>query len=630
MVPTETMRLSVLFLAFLPLTWAYAILRYRLMDVDIIFQQGYVYLLATLSVLGIVSLLVYALSRRDELSPTAVVLLVLIAALVFEPLRHWIQEQLDRHVFYRDRFDYRRTLLSFARELTSEMDLDRTLRSVGERLLNTLSVDHVAFFLSREDGPGFRLHSALDRDGFLTHLEKEPLDLSFLPESPKEPYLFFERTHHTLDIVSRRLPPPVRETLALLDLTYYLPCTFRGRTLAWLGVSRTTKGDFLSSDDIDLLISLAGYIAMAVENARLYRSLAAKVEQYERLKEFSENIVESINVGILAADLDDRVESWNSQIERLTGVPRSAALGRRLGELFPPELAVHFDALKAETRVHQLYKIPLKRSALARLAAGGNGDNGSASARGDERDPIVNIAIAPLVTRDGQRIGRLIIFDDVTEREELERRLIQADKLSSIGLLAAGVAHEVNTPLAVISTYAQMLAKQLIGDEQKTRILDKIARQTFRASEIVNSLLNFSRTSGTEFEPLDLNRVIRETVSLLEHQFEKLGIEIVYELASDLPPMRGNAGKLQQVFLNLLLNARDAMAGLPEGARAALLFQPARTAPLSGPKCATPAPASRPSTCPASSTPSSPPRAHARAPASDSVSVMALWKSMAA
>jgi PAS domain S-box-containing protein len=570
LVPTEMMRLSVLFLALLPLAWAYAILRYRLMDVDIIFQQGYVYLLATLAVLGIISLLVYALGRRDELSPTAVMLLVLIAALVFEPLRHWIQEQLDRHVFYKDRFDHRRTLLSFARELTSEMDLDRTLRSVGERLLSTLSVDHVAFFLSKEDGSGFRLHSALDRDGALLDLEKEPLDLSFLPETPQEPYLFFERTQHALDIVSRRLPPPVRETVALLDLTYYLPCRFRGRTLAWLGVSRTAKGDFLTSDDIDLLISLAGYIAMAVENARLYRSLAAKVEQYERLKEFSENIVESINVGILAADLEDRVESWNSQLERLTGVPRTEAMGKRLGELFPPELTVHFDALRAETEVHQLYRIPLRRSSLGRRGQGGNGDGGAAP---EPRDAILNLAIAPLVTKDGQRIGRLIIFDDVTEREELERRLIQADKLSSIGLLAAGVAHEVNTPLAVISTYAQMLAKQLMGDEQKTRLLDKIARQTFRASEIVNSLLNFSRTTGTEFEPLDLNRVIRDTVSLLEHQLEKHGIEVVYELQTEMPAVRGNTGKLQQVFLNLLLNARDAMAELPPGAPRRLVLR---------------------------------------------------------
>ncbi len=76
---------------------------------------------------------------------------------------------------------------------------------------------------------------------------------------------------------------------------------------------------------------------------------------------------------------------------------------------------------------------------------------------------------------------------------------MQADKLSSIGLLAAGVAHEVNTPLAVISTYAQMLAKQVSGDDQKSKLLEKIAKQTFRASEIVNSLLNFSRTSPTDF-----------------------------------------------------------------------------------------------------------------------------------
>jgi PAS domain S-box-containing protein len=340
------------------------------------------------------------------------------------------------------------------------------------------------------------------------------------------------------------LPQTVRQTIAELDLTYYLPCVFRGRTLAWLGVSRTTKGDFLSSEDIDLLSSLAGYLGMAVENARLYSSLAAKAEQYERLKEFSENIVESINVGILAADLDDRVESWNSQIERLTGIPREHAVGRRLAEVFPGEMAVHFDAFRFSNEVHQLYKLRLP--AL----------NESGEAR---PETTVNLAIAPLLTKEGARIGRLIIFDDVTEREDLERRLIQADKLSSIGLLAAGVAHEVNTPLAVISSYAQMLAKQVQGDEQKSKLLDKIARQTFRASEIVNSLLNFSRTGSTAFEELDVNRVIRETLTLLEHQIEKTGIRVDVTLAEALPQIRGNAGKLQQVFLNLFLNARDAM-----------------------------------------------------------------------
>jgi two-component system, NtrC family, sensor kinase len=97
------------------------------------------------------------------------------------------------------------------------------------------------------------------------------------------------------------------------------------------------------------------------------------------------------------------------------------------------------------------------------------------------------------------------------------------------------------------------------NDEQKTVLLDKIARQTFRASEIVNSLLNFSRTSTTDFGDVNLNKVIQETLSLLEHQLMKAGVQIKAELDLDLRPIHANAGKLQQVFLNLFLNARDAM-----------------------------------------------------------------------
>ena len=124
----------------------------------------------------------------------------------------------------------------------------------------------------------------------------------------------------------------------------------RGRTIAYLGVSRTDKGDFLSSDDVELLVTLSGYVGDRDRECRLYRSLQHKVEEYERLKEFSENIVESINVGILAADLDDRVESWNTQIEQLTGIPRHIALGRSLAELFPDELADQFDEVRGRDR----------------------------------------------------------------------------------------------------------------------------------------------------------------------------------------------------------------------------------------------------------------------------------------
>ena len=563
-VPNSYMKMSVLSVMLVPLTLAYAIVRYRLMDVDIIFRRGYAYTLATLCVLAAFYGIVFGVGRLvnqnfKDLGNTGLMTVMLITAFLFQPIRNWIQERLDKR-FYRDRYDYRRTLVEFARELSSETDLDAMLASVGDRLLETLQIKHLVFLLAEDSAgePRFRLKKAMGSNSRLYSAAAEDLDLSFLNWDLPEPYIFFERTRHQLDAVSRSWPASVRRTIADLDLTYYMPCKVRGRTIAFIGLSRTAAGDYLSSIDVELLLTLAGYVGIAIENSSLYCSLQRKVEEYERLKEFSENIVESINVGILAADLEDRVESWNTQIEQLTGITREQAVGQRLGELFPEELAGQFDRVRGQTGIHHIYKFVLKPSVRA-AAVNGNGNGNGHAAPPRLSEATLNIAIAPLVSKDQEQIGRLIIFDDVTDRAELEQRLVQADKLSSIGLLAAGVAHEVNTPLAVISTYAQMLAKQVAEDSQKSLILEKIAKQTFRASEIVNSLLNFSRTSTTSFGAVAINRVIQETLSLLDHQLQKSGIQIKADLDPDLPPVNGNAGKLQQVFLNLFLNARDAM-----------------------------------------------------------------------
>lgn len=543
---------SVFTLILIPVTIAYSILRYRLMDVDVIFRRGYAYTLATMCVLAAFYSIVFGLGSLvknsvKELGNVGLITVMLIATFLFQPIRNWIQEKLDRY-FYRDSYDYRRTLIEFARELNSEVDLDHMLQSLADRLMQTLSIRHVGFFLKCDSAPGpaserpssdgtWRMRMSMGSSARPLG-QHEDLDLSFLNWPRHTPYLFFERTKYRLDAVASSWPAGVRQSIADLDLNYYLPCTVRGNTIAFLGVSRTETGEFLSSDDVELLLTLSNYVGIAIENANLYRSLKQKVDEYERLKEFSENIVESINVGILAAGLDDRVESWNTQMERLFGVGRSEAVGHTLSELFPEVLVEQLDRMKGEMRIHHFDKFTIETPL---------------------GEATVNIAIAPLVSREMEQIGRLVIFDDITDRAELERRLVQADKLSSIGLLAAGVAHEVNTPLAVISTYAQMLGKQVAGDEQKSKILEKIARQTFRASEIVNSLLNFSRTSTTELTEIQLNRIIQETLSLLEHQLDKAGIQIRLKCDPSLDPIKGNPGKLQQVFLNLFLNARDAM-----------------------------------------------------------------------
>jgi two-component system, NtrC family, sensor kinase len=538
-VPTLGMKVSVLSLALLPLTFGYAIFRYRLMDVDLIFKRGMVSTLAAAAIVGAYFAAVAGIAELVHLQiPSSgsigLVLAMVVAALLFDPVRKWIQERID-HFFYRTRYDYRRTLIEFGRELNAETDLDKMLSSVVDRLSRTLLVDRMALFLST----GEEQHKFLLAKSF-GMTQTSGLDFDFLGKARPEMeagHLFFDNTHQV-----PRETPIAQEAIAKLDLNYYIPCRAQKHTVAVIGLGKTVEGDFLTSEDIELLETLAGYLGIAIQNARLYASLEKKVAEYERLKDFNENIVESINVGVLAVDLADRVESWNSQMEVMYALPRWQALTRPLSEVFPAAFVEEFYRVRQNSGIHNLYKFRLGTPA------------------GETR--IVNVAIAPLVTRKFNVIGRLIIMDDITERVELESQLSQADKLSSIGLLAAGVAHEVNTPLAVISSYAQMLSKQLQGDPAKGALMEKITRQTFRASEIVNNLLNFSRTSGTEFKDVDVNVIIMDTLALLEHQFKTAKIKVQDELSNHLPRITGNPGRLQQVFLNLFLNARDAM---PEG-----------------------------------------------------------------
>ncbi|HVI10829.1 MAG TPA: ATP-binding protein [Candidatus Binatia bacterium] len=534
--PGPGMKISALSLALLPLTFGYAIFRYRLMDVDLIFKRGVVYTLAAAIVVGLYFGLVAAVALlvhnwQPSSGPLGLILAVVVTALLFDPVRKWIQDHVDQF-FYRARYDYRRTLLEFGRELSSETNIDAMLSALVDRLSHTLGVDRMAIFLAGEKPGEFTLAKSFGISS------PGNVDLSFLtaPRPQQAGHLFFENTHH-----APREAFSAQQTIARLDLNYYIPCHAQKKTIAVLGLGKTMKGDFLSSEDMELLETLGGYLGIAIQNGQLYASLQQKVAEYERLKDFNENIVESINVGVMALDMQDRIESWNAQMEVMYALPRWQTLTQPLHAIFPAEFTDEFNRIRHETGIRNLYKFRLKTPA------------------GEVR--TLNIAIAPLVTRKFEVIGRLIIMDDITKRVDLEAQVFQADKLSSIGLLAAGVAHEVNTPLAVISSYTQMLAKQLQNDTQKSGLLEKITRQTFRASEIVNNLLNFSRTSGTEIGDVDVNKVIAETLALLEHQFKVAKVEVKRELMSPLPSIQGNPGRLQQVFLNLFLNAKDAMSG---------------------------------------------------------------------
>jgi two-component system, NtrC family, sensor kinase len=554
-VASQVAKVAGLSLVIIPLTFSWAIVRYRLMDVDLIFKRGVTYTLATALLVGVYFGIVAVTGEivHSRLSPQfgfwGLLAAIIIAGIAFEPLKRAIQAWVDR-AFDQKRFDYRETLVEFGRGINSQTDLRALLDSIVERLPQTLLVTRVAVFLASEgDGRSPSRHFDLAASHGLTNLqaaELRALDVRFLDfDRPgANNHIFLENPQQIL-----RLPEAQRRSAGRLDLNYYLPCRVANRegggtrTVAVIGLGRTDDGDFLSSEDMELLESLAGYIGIAIQNAQLYRRLEQKITEFESLKEFHENIVESINIGVFAVDLDDRIESWNTQMEVMYEKGRAEVLRQPISAVLPPEFVARFNSVREEQGTHTLYKFRLVLP------------------NGNER--IANIAIAPLVTRNFVAVGRIILVDDITDRIQLEAQLTQSEKLSSIGLLAAGVAHEVNTPLAVISSYTQMLTKHMRDDERLAPVLEKITQQTFRASEIVNGLLNFSRTSGTEFTSLNLNDLLGDTVTLLEHQFKTSQIRVETNFDPQLARIHGNQGKLQQVILNLMLNAKDAMFGTP-------------------------------------------------------------------
>jgi len=260
------------------------------------------------------------------------------------------------------------------------------------------------------------------------------------------------------------------------------------------------------------------------------------------MREFSENILESLNDGLAVVNRDDRIVRWNRRLEELYGIRHEGAVSRRLDEIFEPGfLEVLRSARRESPEGAAFYRVPLttRQEPARRL--------------------LVNLATTPLRDSDGATAGTIVIIEDISARVQLEEQLQISEKMASIGLLAAGVAHEVNTPLTGISSFTQMLLQGAEPDDPKTKVLEKIERQTFRAAKIVNGLLNLARPAQTDSAAVDVNVVINDVLVLLEHQLRNGRIQVRKELNPSPLLVQGVEYKLQQVFLNLCLNARDAM-----------------------------------------------------------------------
>jgi PAS domain S-box-containing protein len=541
------MELSVIPLSLVPLAFASALIRYRLMDVEVIAKRGLVYTSVILAIFTIYATLlrvagIVFLDAAERHNMIIAMLATIVVVLLFSPVKSAIQNALDR-AFYRDKYDYRRALVGFARDLNSDLDLDRLGARLVARIRQTFVIDRMVLMLVDEASGDYEVIRA---EGFG--------DLSVPPLKRHSQIAASLAGGMALSLDDPRLRGafPTEEIAfwRLRGVHYFVPCVSKGGTIAVLAVGDRAHGEPLSSEDMGLLSAVGSHVATALENGRLYRQLQLKATELQRLQEFNENIVESLDNGLVVEDLSGRVLRWNRALADIYGVSATEAIGHKLDEVFDgPFVEALRGAQREAPAGAALYRVPLA---------------GRAGKAGERLR--VNIATSPLKAPSGQfsmsTVGNIIIIEDVTERVHLEEQLQISDKMASVGLLAAGVAHEVNTPLTGISSFTQMLLSNADPDDPKTRMLEKIEQQTFRAAKIVNGLLNLSRSSGSnpeETAPVDLNAVISDVLSLLEPQLVAGKVKVRRDLCPSPALVAGIEHKLQQVFLNLFLNARDAM-----------------------------------------------------------------------
>jgi len=256
-----------------------------------------------------------------------------------------------------------------------------------------------------------------------------------------------------------------------------------------------------------------------------------------------ENILTSLEEGVVVTDLQGRISFFNQSAEVLTELPVSLALGQPYASVF----------------AKSPWLVDMVRMSEPPGQTGSRGEGDLARPRG--RHVAVNLTVSPLQDRYDQFLGTIILLRDLTHRKELEEDLKRADRLALLGTLAAGLAHEIKNPLAGIKGAAQLLTRKVKDDAGLREYADIVVNEVNRVDVLIDQLLDLSRPSKIDLEPLNIHELLDQVLLLEKEDAAGTGVEIRKNFDPSLPAIRGDRPRLMQVFLNLVKNAFQAMSG---------------------------------------------------------------------
>lgn len=443
---------------------------------------------------------------------------ILTAGYLFKPIESTVQEYFERF-FLKRSFNFKRRLRHLIQSLQGERNLSQLSTNFLETINSGFSLNHSAMLI----------HSRKNLFYSLPGKTRLVLSKAFREE-------LFRRDHLVIpseqDYSSRF--PKESETLKPMGYYQFLPLKTAEKLTGVVAFSLKKDGTYLSIEDWELLLNISSSLSLSVENAFLYSELQTQLEEINWLKEFNETIIENLSFGIVVLSRLNIIMSWNQFMEEKFAIPRRQAVNRKAYRVLGNTLWKEILPRKSREGSTFQTRIPLL---------------------GEQK--IFDIRVSPLQDNSGKITGTILLFEDVTEKVLMMKQLITTEKMASLGMLSAGIAHEVNTPLTGISSYCQFILDNPENPENRD-FLSRIQEQVHRANKIIRTLLDFSRQKGEAPEEVNLEKVILESLALMEHKLKRKKIQVEKKLMIT-QRVTGFVTRLQQLFINLLINAADAI-----------------------------------------------------------------------
>jgi PAS domain S-box-containing protein len=422
----------------------------------------------------------------------------------------------------------RNQIYALVRDISAYKSMERRLLEIHQALYKIIELGNDAILVFDED---YRIEFANSLASEITGFSKEQLiglDFRSLLSEPDQQFLLALPAQMHLKYSENRKV-----------------CT----QLKLIPASRVPR-------EVEICLALASLEGQRKTYAYL-RDLSDRIlmeNEMRKTNNFLKNIIISSVDGIIAADMKGKIIIFNQGAERLLGYTAEEAL--------------------EQVHITQIYPEGMAKDIMRRLRSSDYGPPGKLGSTQvtlvpKQRESFpANLSAALIYDENGQEIASVGIFTDLRERirmqkelEETHLKLLHSEKMASLGKLAAGVAHEINNPLGGILIYANMLLEETEPETPQWNDLSQIVEQTMRCKEIVKELLEFSRQTKHRWVPWNPNQSLKQTVSLLGKQALFHNIQVVEELDPEMPEIITDPGQLNQVIINLMTNAADAMNG---------------------------------------------------------------------